>query len=93
LIKVNFKARNQSTASVSFAASSTGGSPILGTTVRCRLLSGSTTVQASGKKSPLIVGKLKAGSTYSCTAQVSNAVGTSRPSVAKRFVVVATASR
>jgi hypothetical protein len=70
-------------ASVSFTApTKDGGSPVIDYTAACTSGNGGTSGSATGSGSPLVVGGLTNGSTYSCSVTARNAQGSGGPSTA-----------
>lgn len=61
-----------------------GGSPVLSYGVTCTPAGGGTPVSASGSASPVVVSGLSTGTTYTCTAIATSAVGDSAPSKATK---------
>lgn len=77
-------------ASIGFTApASNGGSVITGYTATC---TGASTVIGTGAASPVNVGGLTNGTSYSCTVTATNSVGTSGASAAVTVTPSATAS-
>ena len=75
-------------ASVAFTApSSTGGAPISAYTVTCTSSDGGATGSVSGAASPLWVGGLTNGKTYTCTVKATNIAGDSAASAASSSFV------
>ena len=72
---------------VSFSVPFDGGSPITGYTATCTSSDGGAPGSAPGSSSPITVGSLSNGNTYTCTATASNVNGASAPSVASLSAV------
>ncbi len=72
---------------VTFVAPADGGSPITGFSAACVSSDGGATGTATGAASPLVVGTLSNGNSYSCTVTATNADGTSDPSPASAVVI------
>jgi titin len=78
---------------VAFTPGSNGGDPITAYNVTCTSSDGGTTEAGSGASSPVTVGSLTNGNTYTCTATETNAIGTSPVSAASSsFVAVSVPS-
>ena len=75
---------------VAFTANGTGGSTITGFTASCASSDGGTTRSATDTTSPITVGSLSNGKTYSCTVVATNATGDSAASTASSAFVAAT---
>ena len=78
-----------SSVSVAFTPGNDGGSSVTAFTATCVSSNGGATGLASGGASPIVVGSLTNGRTYTCTVSATNAVGTSAPSAASNSVVPA----
>jgi streptogramin lyase len=77
-------------ASVTFTApTDDGGAPITGYTAVCTSSDGGVPGSASGPASPIVVGGLTNGKTYTCTVSATNDRGTGAPSSASNVVVPA----
>ena len=75
---------------VTFAAPADGGSQITGYDAACVSSDGGVTGAAAGLASPIVVGALSNGNSYTCTVTATNADGTSSPSPASVVVVPST---
>jgi Fibronectin type III domain len=75
---------------VSFVTPFDGGSAIIGYSVNCTSSDGGVAGTVSGLQSPLAVGSLSNGKTYTCTVVASNANGDSAPSAASLAAVPST---
>jgi len=76
--------------SVSFVVPFDGGSAITSFGAACVSSNGGAAGSASGPGSPVVVGSLTNGKTYTCTVTATNANGTSAPSPASAPVVPST---
>ena len=81
--------RENSAISVAFVAPASGGSVITGYTASCTSSDGGTAGSNSAATSPILVGTLDDGSTYTCTVHATNAEGSSAESIASATVVPA----
>ena len=75
---------------VAFTANSDGGDAVTAFTATCTSSNGGTTQTASGASSPVTVGSLTNGKTYTCSIVATNAMGTSAASGASSSFVAAT---
>lgn len=73
---------------VTFGTPSDSGSPITGFTATCSSGDGGTTRTATGPMSPITVGGLSKGRSYTCRATAGNAAGSSSPSIATSAITV-----
>ena len=69
---------------------SNGGSAVTGYTAACTSSNGGVTGTRTGTTSPITVGSLTNGKSYTCKVTAQNAVGTGAPSAASNAVVPAT---
>lgn len=76
---------------VQFQASFAGASPVTQFTATCTPSGGGTAVAASGPASPILVGGLIPGSSYTCTVKATSALGTSANSAASIPIVAGAA--
>src|SRR4029077_5179875 len=67
-----------------------GGSAVTGYTATCTSSDSGTPGTHSGTTSPITVGSLTNGKTYTCTVTATNAAGSGAPSAASNAVVPAT---
>ena len=65
---------------VSFTAPANNGAPITRYTATCSSSNGGVTKAKAGKASPILVGGLSAGKTYTCSVTATNSRGTGRAS-------------
>jgi titin len=82
--------RGQNSVDVAFTANGDEGDPITGFTATCTSSNGGTTKSASGATSPITVGSLSNGKTYSCTVAATNSFGNSFDSNASSNFTAAT---
>ena len=78
--------------SVAFSAPADGGSAISGYTAACASDDGGLPGSNTGADTPISVGPLDAGNTYTCTVVATNAVGDGAPSAASDAIVVEAAA-
>lgn len=76
---------------VSFTPGADNGSAITGFSATCTSSNGGAPGTQSGASSPLTVGSLTTGKTYTCTVTATNAIGTSPASTASAAIVPAAA--
>ena len=74
---------------VSFTAPADGGSAITGYTASCTSGNGGLSGSNTGTDSPIVVGPLTVGKTYTCTVVAANGVGDSPASPASNAIVAA----
>jgi len=78
---------SSASAAVAFTAGGDGGSAITGYTATCTSSDGGATGSNSGSTSPITVGSLTDGNTYTCTVVATNGVGDSPASAASASFV------
>jgi len=75
---------------VGFTAPANGGSPITSYSATCASSNGGTLGSSSGPGSPVVVGGLTNGKSYTCTVSATNANGTGAASTASAAVIPST---
>jgi titin len=82
--------RGHNSADVAFTSNGTGGDPITSFTATCTSSDGGTTRSASNGASPVTVGSLSNGKTYTCAVYATNGVGNGTSSADSTSFVAAT---